>query len=162
MASARQVIEELVNKFDKLLQKEQKIADVRALIEQLVKEGILQERERKEVEFDPHEGRAGGVYASVGDAVRNWSFTAEIANKLIQVAKYLNKVIELWIQAPPDPVPTDQQVGWEKTRPRLENLGFTVSTYEEEGQVWIDARLELAWHGQAVAYLRVRDSYAIG
>jgi len=66
------------------------------------------------------------------------------------------------MEPPAEPMPPDEKTNdWPKTRPRLEALGFTVATWrdKETGKAVIEGRLELARHGQAVAYLAVRDYY---
>ena len=165
MTSVISVINQLTAKVEQALQTEQKMADVRTLIEELIKQGILEERtEREKVDFDLYEGRAGGVYARISpySSMPRWGFTGDVSEQLDQVVKYLNRELCLYIEAPPEPMQQDQKTDdWPKTRPRLETLGFTVATWREEetGKAWIEGRLELARHGQAVAYLRVRDYY---
>ena len=157
------VINQLVVKLQQALQMEQKITDVKALVDELIEQGVLEETtEREMVDFDLYEGRAGGVYATLDPySSMHRGFTGDVAEQLDQVVKYLNRKICLYVQAPPEPMSEDQRTNdWPKTRPRLEALGFKVATWRSEsGDAWIEGRLELARHGQAVAYLRVRDYY---
>ena len=163
MTSVKEIIDQLAKKVEQVVQIEQKIKDVKTLIEELIKQGILQEMaEREQVEFDFYEGRAGGIYAEVNPYGRQWGFTGDTLEILSGIVEYLDRRVQLYIQAPPEPMAPDQKTDdWTKTRPRLEALGFKVSTWrdEETGKAVIEGRLELARHGQAVAYLRVMDSY---
>jgi hypothetical protein len=156
-------LNELFSRLGGVLNKEEKVQAVKEIVRRLVEEGVLEERAlRRDVEFGEDEARAWALPAEVGRDDRGYGFAPTVMPQMQSLRRHLDYAAEitLVVEAPQTPMPEDARVDWE-IRPKLERLGFQVTTWrEEEGEnvrECIEARYVLRRYGTAVAYLRFRD-----
>jgi len=141
--SALRVLEQLAEKCDKLVQAEQKISDVRTLRDALIKEGVLEERTKREsVHFDYERG-----VAYVDTPYSYAGLPAKISRILRNLSDYCQCVMKLTINTEtPHEGDTVFSQGKEVAE-KLKGLGFTVF-YDEDSLVGV---FTIARHGNATA-----------
>jgi hypothetical protein len=154
-------LDELLNKLEQVLQKDQKVNTVKEVIKQLIQQGVLEERVlREEIGFDEDTGKAKTTVAGV-DTHAEFGFAPCIMEKMKSLQRHLGKRILLVVECPRTSLHGDEQEDcFQKTRQKLEKLGWQIATWvDEDGGKNIEARYELLKCGEAVAYLQIEDWY---
>ncbi len=152
MSSVKEIVNQVFNKYLQMSLRDQKINDIRELVKELVKEGVLQERiSRETVGWNPSDGAAYLPGYSV------IVLSEEIGGKLKEVERYIGRQLTLRIRTK-EPMPKDERRFYLETDRKLRELGFRVSSYlGREGEERLYGKLTLKENETAEAVIEVYD-----